>query len=72
MPGIFGLLQAIEVIKILLDLGDPLVGRMLIYDALSGRFSELKVKKNPNCRYCGEGAEFPGYQDYAQICASNA
>lgn len=72
MPGIFGLLQAIETIKILLDLGDPLVGRMLHYDALSGRFTELKVKKNPKCRYCSEGAVFPGYQDYAQVCASNA
>lgn len=72
MPGIFGLLQAIEAIKILLDLGDPLVGRMLHYDALSGRFTELKVKKNPKCRYCSEGAVFPGYQDYAQVCASNA
>lgn len=72
MPGTLGLLQAVETIKILLDLGEPLVGRMLHYDALSARFTELKARKNPSCRYCGEGVEFPGYEDYAQVCASTA
>lgn len=72
MPGTLGLLQAVETIKILLGLGEPLVGRMLHYDALSARFTELKVRKNPKCRYCAEGAVFPGYQDYAQVCASEA
>lgn len=70
MPGTVGLLQAVEVLKILLDIGEPLVGRMLHYDALGARFTELKIKPNPNCRYCSEGAEFPGYEDYAQVCAS--
>lgn len=70
MPGTLGLLQAVETIKILLGLGEPMVGRMLHYDALSGRFTEMKARKNPNCRYCAEGAVFPGYQDYAQVCAS--
>jgi sulfur-carrier protein adenylyltransferase/sulfurtransferase len=70
MPGTLGLLQAVETIKILLGIGEPLVGRMTHYDALSGRFTELKVRKNPECRYCGEGRVFPGYQDYAQVCAS--
>lgn len=70
MPGTLGLLQAVETLKILLGIGEPLVGRMTHYDALSGRFTELKVRKNPGCKYCGEGMEFPGYQDYAQVCAS--
>jgi len=70
MPGTVGLLQAVEVLKILLDIGEPLVGRMLHYDALGARFTELKIKPNTNCLYCGEGAEFPGYEDYAQVCAS--
>lgn len=70
MPGTLGLLQAVETIKILLGIGEPLVGRMLHYDALAGRFTELKVRKNPKCRYCAEGVEFPGYQDYAAVCAS--
>lgn len=72
MPGTLGLLQAVEAIKILLDIGEPLVGRMLHYDALSGRFTTLKVRANPKCRYCSEGAVFPGYEDYAQVCASTA
>lgn len=70
MPGTLGLLQAVETIKILLGLGEPLVGRMLHYDALSARFTEMKVRKNPKCRYCAEGAVFPGYQDYDQVCAT--
>ena len=71
MPGIFGLLQAVETIKILLNIGTPLVGRMLHYDALSGEFMEMRAKANPECRYCSDGAEFPGYEDYAQVCASS-
>ncbi len=72
MPGVLGLLQAVETIKILLDIGEPLVGRQLHYDALSSQFTVLKTRANPDCRYCSEGAEFPGYEDYAQVCASNA
>ena len=72
MPGVLGLLQAVETLKILLDLGDPLVGKMLHYDALSAQFTTLKIKVNPNCKYCAENAVFPGYEDYAQICASTA
>ncbi len=71
MPGTLGLLQAVETLKILLDIGEPLVGRMLHYDALGARFTELKVKARPDCPYCSEGAEFPGYEDYAQVCASS-
>ncbi len=70
MPGIFGLLQAVETVKILLGIGTPLVGRMLHFDALSGEFMEMRAKANPTCRYCSDGAEFPGYEDYAQVCAS--
>jgi len=72
MPGVLGLLQAVETLKILLDLGEPLVGKMLHYDALSAQFTTLKIKPNPNCKYCGENAEIQSYEDYAQICASTA
>jgi molybdopterin/thiamine biosynthesis adenylyltransferase/rhodanese-related sulfurtransferase len=72
MPGVLGLLQAVETLKILLDLGEPLVGRMLHYDALSAQFTTLKIKPNPTCKYCSENAEIQGYEDYAQICASTA
>lgn len=70
LPGVMGLLQATEVLKILLDMGQPLLGRMLYYDALRSSFSEFRLNRNPGCRYCGDQSEFPGYEDYAQVCAA--
>ncbi len=73
LPGVIGLLQAVETIKIVLAIGDPLVGRMLYYDALRAQFTEFKLDANAECSYCGEGVPFPGYVDYEQLCsASNA
>jgi molybdopterin/thiamine biosynthesis adenylyltransferase len=71
MPGVFGLLQAVETLKILLDIGEPLVGRQLTYDALSGEFFMMKTRPNPTCPWCSEGAEFPGYEHVAEVCASS-
>jgi molybdopterin/thiamine biosynthesis adenylyltransferase len=68
LPGAIGTLQAIETIKILLGIGDPLVGRLIQYDALRQRFTELNLRPDPECEYCAEGAEFPGYVDYEQFC----
>jgi molybdopterin/thiamine biosynthesis adenylyltransferase len=56
VPGIMGMLQAVEGLKVLLDIGDPLVGRLLIYDALDGAFSELQLRRDPHCPACGDGA----------------
>jgi molybdopterin/thiamine biosynthesis adenylyltransferase len=56
VPGTMGLLQATEAIKVLLGIGDPLVGRLLIYDALDGTFSELQLRRDPHCPACGGGA----------------
>lgn len=70
MPGVIGVLQAVEALKILLNMGEPLVGKMLYYDALRASFTEFKLKPNPHCRYCSEDAHFPGYVDYAQVCAT--
>ena len=50
-----GLLQATEAIKVLLKLGDPLVGRLLIWDALDGAFSEVSLRRDPHCPACGDG-----------------
>ncbi len=68
LPGVVGLLQAVEVVKLLVGIGDPLVGRLLQYDALRARFTELKLERDPGCEYCGDGAVFPGYIDYEQFC----
>jgi molybdopterin/thiamine biosynthesis adenylyltransferase/rhodanese-related sulfurtransferase len=72
LPGVVGTLEAIEVVKILLGIGDLLVGRLLHFDALSQRFSEFEVAPNPDCDWCGEGKEFPDYVDYEFFCSSAA
>ncbi len=72
VPGVIGLLQATEAIKILLGIGEPLVGRLLYFDALRGSFSELTLERDPRCRYCGDNARFPGYVDYERFCAGAA
>jgi sulfur-carrier protein adenylyltransferase/sulfurtransferase len=56
VPGVMGLLQATEGIKVLLGIGDPLVGRLLIYDALDGTFQELQLRRDPSCPACGDKA----------------
>jgi len=70
LPGVIGLLQAVETIKILLGIGEPLVGKLLYYDALQSRFTELKQQHDPKCGYCGDGVQFPGYIDYETFCAT--
>jgi molybdopterin/thiamine biosynthesis adenylyltransferase len=71
LPGVIGLLQAVETIKIVLAVGDPLIGRMLYYDALRAQFTEFKFDTNAECSYCGEGVTFPGYVDYEQLCSAS-
>ncbi|NOY63487.1 MAG: molybdopterin-synthase adenylyltransferase MoeB [Gammaproteobacteria bacterium] len=70
LPGVIGLLEAVEALKIILDAGQPLVGKMLYYDALQASFFQLKQKRDPECRSCGDNAEFKGYDDYAEVCAA--
>ena len=53
LPGIIGMIQATETIKLILGIGEPLIGRFLIYDALRMRFRELKLRKDPDCPVCG-------------------
>jgi hypothetical protein len=53
LPGVIGLVQATETVKLLLGIGDPLVGRLLTYDALGMRFREVKLRRDPNCPLCG-------------------
>ena len=68
LPGVMGLLQAVETLKLLLGIGRPLVGRLLQYDALEQRFTELQLERDPECGYCADGVEFPGYQDIVTPC----
>jgi molybdopterin/thiamine biosynthesis adenylyltransferase len=70
MPGIVGLLQANEVLKLILGIGEPLVGRLLCHDALAGTFRELQLPRDPACPGCAAGLAFAGYEDIARICAA--
>jgi adenylyltransferase/sulfurtransferase len=68
LPGVIGLIQAIEIFKLLLDLGETLVGRILLFDALAMRFRELSLKKNPACPVCGEHPTIRELIDYEAFC----
>lgn len=68
LPGVVGALEAVETIKLLLGIGDLLVGKLLVYDALRASFLTLRQQRDPNCPYCREGAPFPGYVDYEGFC----
>src|SRR6478672_2522389 len=75
MAGVMGMLQANEVIKLAAGIGEPLIGRLLLYDALGTRFTELKVPRDPDCPICGDGApeipesELGKFPDYDAFCA---
>jgi molybdopterin/thiamine biosynthesis adenylyltransferase/rhodanese-related sulfurtransferase len=69
LPGVIGLLQATEAIKLILRIGEPLTGRLLQFDALTMRFRETRLAADPDCAVCARGKAFPGYIDYAAYCA---
>ncbi|WP_421569600.1 molybdopterin-synthase adenylyltransferase MoeB [Stenotrophomonas sp. PD6] len=69
LPGMVGLLQATEALKLLLGIGEPLVGRLLTFDALGTRFREIRLRPDPTCPLCAPGSAFPGYIDYAAFCS---
>ena len=68
LPGLVGVIQATEVIKLILGKGNPLIGRLLLVDALSMRFRELKLRKNPECPVCGENPTVKELIDYQHFC----
>ena len=70
LPGIVGLLQANEAIKLLLGIGQGLAGRLLQFDALAMRFREVRLAPDPQCPVCAPGRPFPGYIDYARFCTT--
>jgi molybdopterin/thiamine biosynthesis adenylyltransferase/rhodanese-related sulfurtransferase len=68
LPGVIGMLQATEVLKLILGLGEPLSGRLLMFDALPMRFRETRLAPDPECPVCAPGKAFPGYVDYEEFC----
>jgi sulfur-carrier protein adenylyltransferase/sulfurtransferase len=69
LPGVIGSLQANEAIKLALEIGKPLIGRLLLFDALTTTFSEVTVRRDPNCPVCGDHPTITEYIDYADFCA---
>jgi molybdopterin/thiamine biosynthesis adenylyltransferase/rhodanese-related sulfurtransferase len=68
LPGLVGVIQATEVVKLILGKGDPLIGRLLLVDALSMKFRELKLRKNPECPVCGKNPTITKLVDYEEFC----
>ena len=68
LPGLVGVIQATEVIKLILGIGEPLVGRLLLVDALGMSFRTLKLRKNPDCPVCGTHPTVTELIDYDQFC----
>jgi molybdopterin/thiamine biosynthesis adenylyltransferase/rhodanese-related sulfurtransferase len=69
LPGVIGSLQANEALKLALGIGEPLVGRLLLFDALANEFSEMKLRRDPECPVCGEHPTITDYIDYVEFCA---
>ena len=68
LPGTIGTRQATEALKLLLGIGEPLIGKLLLYNALDMSFDFVKLKKNPNCRVCGPNADIKELIDYEEFC----
>lgn len=68
LPGIIGSLQALEAVKLIADVGEPLIGRLVLFDGLTMRFRELKLKKNADCPICGDHPTITGLIDYEEFC----
>jgi molybdopterin/thiamine biosynthesis adenylyltransferase/rhodanese-related sulfurtransferase len=69
LPGIIGSLQANEALKLCLGIGEPLAGRLLLFDALSAEFNDVTLRRDPDCPVCGEHPTITEYIDYVQFCA---
>jgi molybdopterin/thiamine biosynthesis adenylyltransferase/rhodanese-related sulfurtransferase len=69
LPGVIGSLQANEALKLALGIGEPLIGRLMLFDALSAEFSEVSIRRDPQCPVCGEHPTITDYVDYVEFCA---
>jgi adenylyltransferase/sulfurtransferase len=69
LPGVIGSLQTNEALKLALGIGEPLVGRLLLFDALSAEFTEVTLRRDPDCPVCGEHPTITDYIDYVEFCA---
>jgi molybdopterin/thiamine biosynthesis adenylyltransferase len=70
LPGVVGSIQATEALKLALGIGDPLIGRLLLYDALAASFTEVSLRRDPACPVCGENPTITEYIDYVEFCSA--
>ena len=72
LPGIVGSLQANEALKLALGIGEPLIGRLLLFDALETQFTEISLRRDPDCPVCGDHPTITDYIDYVEFCQGPA
>ena len=68
MPGVIGVIQATETIKLIIGKGEPLIGRLLMYDSLAMRFREIRIRRDPGCPLCGTRPSITELLNYEEFC----
>jgi len=68
LPGVIGVIQATETIKLLVEKGEPLIGRLLMYDSLAMRFREIRIRRDPDCPLCGAHPTITELLNYEEFC----
>jgi sulfur-carrier protein adenylyltransferase/sulfurtransferase len=68
LPGVIGVIQATETIKLIVGIGEPLIGRLLMYDSLAMRFREIRIRRDPDCPLCGEHPTITELMNYEELC----
>jgi sulfur-carrier protein adenylyltransferase/sulfurtransferase len=68
LPGVIGSLQANEALKLALGIGEPAIGRLLLFDALAAKLDEVRVRRDPDCPVCGDNPTITEYIDYVDFC----
>jgi adenylyltransferase/sulfurtransferase len=68
LPGVIGVIQATETIKLIVGKGEPLIGRLLMYDSLAMRFREIRIRRDPECPICGEHPTITELMNYEELC----
>jgi adenylyltransferase/sulfurtransferase len=72
LPGVIGVIQATETIKLILGQGEPLIGRLLMYDSLAMKFREIRIRRDPHCPICGEHPTITKLMNYEELCGLEA
>jgi adenylyltransferase/sulfurtransferase len=72
LPGVIGVIQATETVKLIVGQGEPLVGRLLMYDSLGMKFREIRIRRDPKCPLCGDHPTITELMNYHELCGLEA